>query len=798
MTIKMKTSSKPFALFILFLVPSMLFAHTIKGKVMDKTDAIPFANISITNDENKIITGATSDENGLFVIDIEAGSYKLIVNLIGYTNFEKSISIDSSLDLGIIILEENILSLNEVVIKSERRRIERKIDRLVFYVEESIASTGGNGLDVLKITPGIQVQNGSLEILGKGVSKVMINGRISPLEGEELTSFLSGLSASDILKIEVITNPPAKYEASGNGGLINIILKKGVQDSWKNSTTLSYNQNRYNFTTITNNFFYNKNKLSFSGSVNGTKGSAENLEGILINYPSNDWDIDLVSEIGKDQFSGRFLIDYALSGKTTVGLQYLGNATNPNIMGTTTSSIYNLNGALDKILVNKGDNIVDNKNHSLNFHALTKLDSVGKNITFDADYFTFNSENRRDFFTEQFSNLGISEGVNSAALNISNQEIENFSSKIDMELPLNKINFSFGVKASFTKSNSDVLYYDKLSGAAILDSNIVNEFDYQEDVFAGYVSGSSNLSDKLKMQFGLRLEDTKTKGINADMNEETINKYTKFFPTLYFSYESNDNNSFGFSYGRRISRPNFRTLNPFRFYINSNSYSVGNPFLQPSFSDNFEITHIFKKTFNTSIFINITTDGSGTIFTSDAVEQTQIITRENYFKQFNYGLTESFSFDKISWFKSDNSINLLGYYTQFTKDFGAEPKNGMQIYLTSKNTFSLSEKTKLQVNSYYSSQHNRGLYSVGEMFDLSLGLQHSLRNNLKVSLLVSDIFNSASLNNYISTVAGIQQIYRQNESSRNARLSLSYDFGNKKIKVKNRNFGNDAEQKRSN
>ncbi|MGO3285948.1 MAG: outer membrane beta-barrel protein, partial [Mesonia sp.] len=139
-----------------------------------------------------------------------------------------------------------------------------------------------------------------------------------------------------------------------------------------------------------------------------------------------------------------------------------------------------------------------------------------------------------------------------------------------------------------------------------------------------------------------------------------------------------------------------------------------------------------------------------------------------------------------------------GYYTKFNQNFGATPKNGIQVYLSSNNTFSLSKKIKLQVNSYYSSQHDRGLFSVGEMFDLSLGIQHHFKNNLKISFLFSDVFNTASLKNYISTVNRIKQNYRQNESSRNVRISLSYDFGNKKVNVKNRNFGNDEEQRRSN
>ena len=794
----MNIKTRFLSILITLFFSTVLLAQTITGKITDATGIIPFANVTIKDNQYKIITGTTTDDDGLFKLKIFKGTYTIEVSYLGYKNWKKEINVSANLNLGTIFLEENSQKLEEIVIKTEKRVLERKIDRLIFNVEKSIAATGGNGLDVLKITPGVQVQNGTLEILGKGATRVMINGRISPLAGDELVSFLSGFSADDIQKIEVITNPPAKYEASGNGGLINIVLKKGLQDFWKNSTTISYNQNKYNFTTLNNNFFYNKGKISFSGSLNATKGSLENLEGLSINYPTNNWKIDVNSEIVKDQFSGRFLIDYAVSKNTTFGLQYLGNTRTPEIIGVTTSSIFDNNSNLEKALVNQGDNVVDNKNHSLNFHLITQLDSLGKSISFDADYFTFNSENSRDFFTEEFNNLGNSQGVNSAALNIANQEIENLNAKIDVEHPLEKINLSYGVKASFTKTKSDVLYFDTLSGTPVLDSSRSNEFMYNEDVLAAYFSANTKLNEKLEMQFGLRLEDTKTKGVNAEINQETINNYTKLFPSLYFSYAKNDNNNFGFTYGRRISRPNFRNLNPFRFYINDNSYSVGNPFLQPTFSDNIEFSHLYKNNLSTSISVNITKAGSGTVFTSDATNQTQIVTRENYYNQYNYGIKESFSFSKSNWFNSQNSVNLLGYYTKFTKDFGSDPKNGVQVHLTSNNTFSLSENTKLQVNSWYSSKHNRGLFSLGEMFDLSLGLQHNFKSNIKMSLLFSDVFKTSGLNNFKSTINGIEQVYRQNESTRSFRVSLSYDFGNKKINVKDRYFGNDDERRRSN
>ena len=232
--------------------------------------------------------------------------------------------------------------------------------------------------------------------------------------------------------------------------------------------------------------------------------------------------------------------------------------------------------------------------------------------------------------------------------------------------------------------------------------------------------------------------------------------------------------------------------------INDNSHSEGNPFLQPSFADSFKISHLYKNNISSSLSLDIITNGFGVFFNTDVVNQNQIVTQENYFKKYIYRWEESFSYNKISWFKSQNSINLIAYVTELTKNNNAEVNNGIQFYATSNNTFILSKRTKLQANAWYSSFHNDGLFSVGEMFHLSFGVQHDFKNNIKLSMLFSDVLNIGSLNNYDSTVNNINQSYSENQSSRNFRISLSYDFGNKKIKENNRGFGNDDEQRRSN
>jgi hypothetical protein len=182
-----------------FLLSSVvLSAQTVSGKLTDKTNVIPFANVTITNTLNKVIAGTTTDDNGLFELKVPKGNYKIEIRFLGYTTLKKEISVTKDLHLGTLLIEENAQALDEIVVKIEKRVLERKIDRLVFNVEKSIAAVGGNGLDILRITPGVQLQNGVLSILGKGATQVMINGRISPLQGVDLLGFLSGFTADDI------------------------------------------------------------------------------------------------------------------------------------------------------------------------------------------------------------------------------------------------------------------------------------------------------------------------------------------------------------------------------------------------------------------------------------------------------------------------------------------------------------------------------------------------------------------------------------------------------------------------
>ena len=191
-------------------ISTFIFAQTITGKVVDDIGNIAFADVILKDIHNNIVTGTTTNDDGTFIINVTEGKYTITVSFLGYESWNKQIAVHTSVDLERIVLKEDSENLEEVIITSKKRVIQRKIDRLVFDVEKSVVAEGGNGIDILNVAPRVQVQNGTLEILGKGPSRVLINGRLSPLEGEELTAFLQGLNANDIKTIEVITNPDRK------------------------------------------------------------------------------------------------------------------------------------------------------------------------------------------------------------------------------------------------------------------------------------------------------------------------------------------------------------------------------------------------------------------------------------------------------------------------------------------------------------------------------------------------------------------------------------------------------------
>ncbi|WP_299681231.1 outer membrane beta-barrel family protein [uncultured Tenacibaculum sp.] len=785
---------KIIATFLTLFIYTISFAQTFTGKVIDKQNQpISFANIVAKNKiDNSIITGVISDENGEFSIKTKKENIFLEISFVGFTT--KKIFPTQS-NIGTIVLEEEGEQLQEIVITARKKLIQQKVDRLVFNVENTVAGTGGTSLDALKSTPSVNVDTDKLAIVGKGNVRVMVNDRIIQLSGNELMAYLNTIASDDIKNIEVITTPPSKYDAEGDSGLINIVLKKSKENSWNNQIRTSYTQATFPLFNVGNTFNYNKDKISLVASLNGTKGNSAQFNEFDIIYPSASTVTNLDMKNREQLISGRFGLDYDLTENTSIGILYSGSYEDKGIVDEGKTLTNDGNGTFTD---NFGNADLTNENHSINAHYIQKLDTLGRKLSVDVDYFNFKIANTRNFSSEQFiTNPSFFEAENST-----NQEIKNYSGRIDIQHPSKWGNFSYGAKTTFTETDSDVSFYNKTTGTPIFDPTQSNEFIYSENINALYADVSKSLGKKWQTKVGLRFENTRTKGISKTNNQTNINSYNKLFPSVFIGYNPSKENMFNLSYSRRIKRPSFELLNPFRFYINSISYQEGNPFLNPQISENIELKHIYKGKLISKAFVSYVDDGYFNIIRAeDGTQQRIVVTYENFYKAYNYGLTETFLYNPTKWWNMTTQATLSRMDTRYKDGFNlnAELLSGWNFQLYNRNTFQLNEAKTIQAETtlIYASPQKLMYFSVSEMVNLDLGLKFSmLDKKLNCTLALNDIFRRRATKVNTKT-NGIDQTYYNYFDTRNFKISLNYSFGNKKIKVNQRSSGNEDEQNRA-
>ena len=782
------------ATLLITFVYSISFGQKFTGKIIDTQNMpISFDNVVAKDKtDNSLITGVISDENGVFSINVKKGNVYLEISFVGFTS--KKINPTQSI-IGTIVLEEEGQQLQEVVITARKKLIQQKVDRLIFNVENTVAGTGGTALDALKTTPSVNVDTNKLTIVGKGNVRVMVNDRMIQLSGNELIAYLNTIASDDIKNVEVITTPPSKYDAEGNSGLINIVLKKSKENSWNNQLRTSYTQATYPLLNFGNTFNYNKGKVSLIASLNATKGQTAQFNQFDIVYPSASTATNLDMKNKENIISGRLGFDYTITKKATIGVLYAGSFENKGIKDGGKTLVNDGNGTFT---INEGNANTKNKNHSINVHYIQKLDTLGKKLSMDFDYFNFNNSSNRGFSSEQFiTNPSFFEAENNT-----NQNIKNYSGRIDIEHPSKWANFSYGVKATVTKTDSDVAFYNTTTGTPIFDSTQSNEFMYSENINAIYADMSKSLGKKWQTKIGLRFENTRTKGVSKTNNQTDINSYNKLFPSVFLGYNPSRNNMFNLSYSRRIQRPSFERLNPFRFYINPISYQEGNPFLRPQISENLEVKHIYKGKLISKAFVSYVDDGYFNIIKAEDGEQQRIVvTFDNFYTAYNYGLTETFLYNPTKWWNTTTQATLSKMDTRYKDGFNlnAELLSGWNFQLYNRNTFHLNESKTVQAEAtlIYASPQKLMYFSTSEMVDLNLGFKFSLLDKkLNCTLAINDILRRKATDVNTKT-NGIDQTYYNYFDTRSFKISLNYSFGNKKIKVNQRNSGNEGEQNRA-
>ncbi|MDO4230389.1 MAG: TonB-dependent receptor, partial [Capnocytophaga sp.] len=682
-----------------------------KGKVIDTTQKpIPYANIiAIKTSNETFIRGVITDDNGFFQLEIQPeNTFYIEINSLGYN---KVVIHPTETDLGTITLTKRVIELEEFVVVGEKKIIEQKVDRLVFNVEHSMVANNGSAIDVLKTTPGVQLNDDNINIVGKSSVRVLINDRIVQFSGEELINYLKGIASDNIKNIEVITTPPAKYEAEGNGGLINIVLKKSEKNTWNNQIRSSYIQKSYPAIQLGNTFNYSYNRWEALASVDVRKGHSRYKSDSFIHYPIELWENLSTTKSSEDYLSVRLGADYQLTPKSNMGFLYSGYYYTPNAKEGGNTSIFDTNNREIGKIENDGATKEVGKQNSFNVHFVQKLDTLGRSISIDLDYFNYNNDRNREFTSDRTGNRTLFQKSN----NIGIQKIVNYSTKIDFEHPIKWANFTYGGKITQTKTDNEVNFFDLTNGTPILDAQKSNVFEYTENIQALYADMAKDLGEKWKVKLGLRVENTQTKGFSKKMNQVNTQKYLRFFPTIYLNYVKNQNNIFNLSYSKRIGRPSFSQLNPFRFYLNANSYVTGNPYLQPSISNYLEFKYVFKNNLITDIFLEKSNGASSQVSSLDVVNNIQVYIFENIGSDYTYGLRQTILYNPFNWWNTTNMFAFYYFGMDINRNLNFESKinNGWVCQFYTNQVFSLNQKKTIQAEvTFFASSKSFRLFDV--------------------------------------------------------------------------------------
>jgi hypothetical protein len=787
-----------FSLFALFSVLSSRAQFKLSGKVADQEhQAISFVTVKISGPQNSVNYTQTDSLGFYHFNNLQAGKYAIIFSALNFKGGNRILILIMDTVMN-IQLQGNQNNLADVQINARKALIEKQIDRTVFNVENSVSAIGTDALELLSKVPGVRILNDKVSLVGKGGVNIMINDKLVPLSDDELSNYLKSVSSGNIAKIEVITNPPARYDAQGNNGLINIVLKKNTAEGFKGSVNTAFTQATYPTVSAGGNLSYRKNRITLSTNFNIRKGSLVPFEQSDVFYPTQTWNIVNKDRNFRTVPSGQIGIDYQITPKTVLGLSYNGGLTNFHSEENIKTTIYNRTGNLDSVLNSDANAKIRSHYHSANVYLKQVLDSTGKQLTINGDWFKYSDDKDRFFNNTSYLQNGVIIPNSFAEyLSTSKQNIDLYTLKADVDLPYKTFKLSFGAKLSFIHNQSDLAFYKVRNAIYEIDPGQTNLFNYQENTQALYINYNKTIK-RWDFQVGLRGEYTQIDGVSV--NEQNSSDYFRLFPTLYISYHANDKSTFAVNYGRRINRPAYRKLNPFRWYSNQYAYTEGNPFLQPSYNDNIEISHTLNNLLTTTLSLSHTTNGFNDINFIDAGTNIQAAKPVNFITGYHYQFSNAVTFNVLKCWESINQVDVFYDVSNSSIAQTLSNLNGFGAYFSTLNQFVFNpSKTILgEASFWYQFPSVDGLNQNKNLYNLDLGIKTLLLNKkIQLGITATDVLKTNRYR-FNSLINNIRQEYNNYYDNRQLRITFRYNFGNEKIKQQDRKLGNEEERKRNN
>ena len=775
---------------------------------MDTTGKnFPFVSIALLSaTDSSQVKGTISDEEGNYEFSkIKSGNYILKYFSVGYSEqYSPQINVDSTSQLTIpsIILKAGSVNLNEVSVTSFKKVIEFKNGMTVLNVENSIMAAGNTVLDVLKRIPGVTVDNkNNISISGKQGVRIMMDGRMQQFSMEQIVSMLSAMTADQVSKIEVMKSPPVKYDAEGNAGIINIVTKKVNTKGYSGS--VSYNpgmgQRFGNSMYATLNF--KSNKLTVFSNINPMYKTFYDR----YDYHKNVTYLDRTTifdhtgdhENLRKYISGKIGADYILTKKTTIGVSVANTINNTDAVE---HGYVAING-YDDLGFEHYKYITDDKstwsNPAYNFNAEHKFDTLGTNLSLSIDYADFDSKSDRKSESVFFKNDDTYAKPPQAYQSNNNTRISIFTQKLDFQKYIKPSwLMEVGGKTTFVNNNADFLFEreDTLTGIFKTDTSFTNLYHYKENLIAGYLNFRKEFK-KGSIGVGVRVENTEITGHNITNGFRLTKRYLNFFPNVSFDYELNKKQTIQLNYNRRLERPDYSQLNPFKHFEDQYAVGAGNPYLNPQYSDNFDVVHTYNQWITNSVgYAHFTSAFSEVSFQNDSTKLTTFtlvnLSKVEYL-YYNLFLQKQLR----QWWNIEFSLNV--FYISNKSKIGGIPLNtdmvSSNIYFN--NDFILPKNFKIQLTAHYNAPSRYGANYNKANGSCDFGIKKSMmKDKFNIMFQFLDMFyTDISRSKY--DFGNQYYTFNSRPDTRRFRLTLSYKFGKMNIRV-NEKHSNDQENGR--
>jgi len=809
-------------LLLLTLWSCIAFAQTTRGKVSvtivnDQQSAVENVTVELLKArDSSLVKVAITDKNGLAEFEnIRFGNYILKASNAGkLAQLSSSFSLSSDqtqVTVPKIILQPDAKQMSNVTVTGRKPFIQKLNDRIVVNVENSIVSAGSSVMDVLERSPGVNVdQNDNISLRGRNGVIIMIEGKPTAMAGADLANYLKGLPSAAVERIDIITNPSAKYDASGNAGIIDIRMKKDQRFGTNGSITAGYGQGIYPKANAGGTFNYRNKKVNVFGNYNYAYRVGLNHLILDRNFYNNGVynGGDLKDNYAKTPFNtntARLGADFFPSKKTIIGFVVNANFNHIRRASSNNSIVIDQNKQNKSTFESQATNNDHNRNAVANVNFKHTFDSTGKELTADIDYGSYHSGSLTRNATKYYKLDGSSLQPDYILDGDQDGKLTFKTGKADYVNPLGKsAKWEAGFKTSFVSSDNDAKFYDVSSGTPQNDVNKTNRFFYDENNNAGYVNFSKNWK-KFNFQVGLRGEQThiKTHQMNGDVYFDS--SYFELFPSAFFNYQLKEDETIGLSVSRRIDRPGYSQLNPFLFLIDPTTYATGSPGLLPQFTWSYELSYTMKNlnfTFGYShttqsqniviskfkdVFPNIPSDDNVTVQIPVNLSSTDY-----------YGVSISAPIRINKWWNMINNANI--YYQHFNGTLGGTQldKGKPAADLRTNNTFTFKKGWTAELTANVNSGGQYGFMVTDPQWGVGTGVQKLvMKNKGTLRFNITDIFWT-NLPKAVITYDNYIEKWHAYRETRVANLTFTYRFGNNKVQqARRRTTASEEERQRA-